>query len=172
MTGTHAFRCLLSLLFVPALAACVQGQLPIRNLLHKGQEEIVQRLEKEDLIVDVWDDGLTEEEGWIEIELYNYSTSNNALFYVHNDSCYSIHYNFYDDEFVLGGLRRLLDGHADFTPCDNLADCWVQNREGEESSYWNLFEEYEGDENWDLLIIDTAANFEKDRWWYELMTGK
>lgn len=111
------------------------------------------------------------------IEVYSSAafgyTNNTASFYLRNDSCYLIQYDWFDDPYVLESIRKVMDQREDFSPCFDLKDCWVQQKPGEETLYyWNLFEKYEGEENRSALRIEAEAEFETNRWWYQFSEGK
>jgi hypothetical protein len=101
-------------------------------------------------------------------------TDNSASFYLRNDSCYLIQYDwFVEEEFVLESLRQVMEEREDFAPCPDMKDCWVQERPGEASRYyWNLFTRYEDDAFWKALRIEAEADFEANRWWYQFSEGK
>ena len=100
-------------------------------------------------------------------------TGNDASFYLLNDTCYLVQYNWYSDPFVLESVRKVMDMREDFSPCFDMKDCWIQEKPGEEIVYyWNLFEKYEGDENWKVLRIEAEPKFEENRWWYQFSEGK
>lgn len=100
-------------------------------------------------------------------------TSNTATFYLRNDSCYLIQYDWFDDPFVLESIRKAMDQREDFSPCFDMKDCWVQQKPGEETLYyWSLFEKYEGTDNHNVLRIEAEAEFEINRWWYQFSEGK
>ena len=105
-------------------------------------------------------------------EAFGY-TSNDASFSLRNDTCYLIQYNWYDDQFVLESIRKVMDQREDFSPCFDMKDCWVQQKTGDETLYyWNIFEQYEGDEAWKVLRIEAENEFEGNRWWYQFSEGK
>ncbi|MBK7407994.1 MAG: hypothetical protein IPL49_08115 [Saprospirales bacterium] len=100
-------------------------------------------------------------------------TNNDASFSLRNDTCYLIQYNWYSDQFVLESVRNVMDQREDFSPCFDMKDCWVQQKPGDETLYyWNLFEQYEGDEAWKVLRIEAEKEFEENRWWYQFSEGK
>lgn len=81
--------------------------------------------------------------------------------------------NWYNDPFVLEGVRAVMDKREDFSPCFDMKDCWIQQKAGEETVYyWNLFDQYEGDESWKVLRIEAEKHFEENRWWYQFSEGK
>ena len=105
-------------------------------------------------------------------EAFGY-TGNDASFYLRNDSCYLVQYNWYNDPFVLESVRKVMDQREDFSPCFDMKDCWVQQKPGDDTVYyWNLFEKYEEDENWKVLRIEADKEFEENRWWYQFAEGK
>lgn len=92
-------------------------------------------------------------------EEYGYS-GNYANINFRNDSCYWIQYNFFNDPFVIENIRKVIEMRSDFTPCEDLSDCWIQQKPGDPNKYyWNLFDTYEYDENWGVLIIETPENY-------------
>lgn len=100
-------------------------------------------------------------------------TGNDAFFFLRNDTCYLIQYNWYNDPFVLESIREVMDFREDFSPCFDMKDCWVQQKPGEETVYyWNLFDKYESDESWKALRIEADKDFEANRWWYQFAEGK
>lgn len=128
---------------------------------------------------EVQEDTLEEEflAGEIYLEVYSSEpfgySGNTATFYLRNDSCYLVQYNWYDDEFVLESIRNVMEQREDFSPCFDMKDCWVQQKPGEETLYyWNLFEKYEGDDSWKVLRIEGEKAFEENRWWYQFSEGK
>lgn len=113
----------------------------------------------------------------ISIEVYSNEefgyTGNMVTFHLRNDSCYLIQYEWYNDEFVLGSIRNVMEKREDFSSCFDLKDCWVQQKEDDAISYyWNLFDKYEGEDYWKVLRIEAEKEFEENRWWYQFAEGK
>ena len=144
-----------------------------------GEEEQSVQEEEMGVVEEVEDpvEELPQPEAEVSIEVYSNEefgyTGNMVTLHLRNDSCYLIQYEWYEDEFVLGSIRKVLEQREDFSPCFDLKDCWVQQKPGEETLYyWNLFEKYEGEDYWKVLRIEGEKEFEENRWWYQFAEGK
>jgi len=122
-------------------------------------------------------DSLSVDEEEVTISVYSSEafgyTGNDASFPMRNDSCFLVQYNWYDDVFVLESLRKVMDQREDFTPCEDLKDCWIQQIPDTDARfYWNLFDQYEGEKYWKALRIEAEREIEENHWWYQFSEGK
>ena len=155
------------------------AQLPIRNMVNSSEEKITATWDEAGFYYESIPDYYNEEGGDQFVTFSVYANAeviwegNQAFFYLRNDSCYQIQYNFYEDPFVVSNLRSVIESREDFKPCDELKDCWIQTMPGDTTSYyWNLFEEYEGSEDTKALIIEPGVEFANSKYWYEMSEGK
>ncbi|MCB0640150.1 MAG: hypothetical protein KDC44_00860, partial [Phaeodactylibacter sp.] len=147
-------------------AAQAFAQLPIRNLIYNTESQVSERWDTEGFYYEAVPDYYNEEGGdqFVTVTVYGDAEmtweSNQAYFYLRNDSCYQIQYSFYEDPFVISNLRSVIQKRQDFKPCDDLKDCWIQSMPNDTTSYyWNLFEVYEGSEDTKALIIEPGVEF-------------
>ncbi|MBR9923095.1 MAG: hypothetical protein GYB31_19885 [Bacteroidetes bacterium] len=151
----------------------LSAQIPIRNYIGETEKNIVKALEIEGLDFEVVydsEDEYYDGEQLIIINAYGPDGMgmNDTWIYLYEDKCYQIQYNFYGDDYVLESIRKVIKGKKNFYPCSDMSDCWSQEIDGQQTSYyWNLFDSYEGDETWKVLIIEDQMRYEENRYMYE-----
>ncbi|MCB0705166.1 MAG: hypothetical protein KDC34_07640 [Saprospiraceae bacterium] len=149
------------------------AQMPLRNYIGETEKNITASLDELGLYYELQYD--TEYEYWDGIQMImiwkdeeSAYIGNSAWVYLSMDKCYQVQYNFFNDELVLESIRGVLERRSDFYPCSDMSDCWSQEIENRQTSYyWNLFTSYEGDEGWKAVIIEDQEKFEENRYMYE-----
>lgn len=153
------------------------AQLPIRNFIQQDEMSITEAWESTGYYYESVPDSYygegEQQDSYLTFTVYaneeNLWEGNVANFYLLNDSCYQIQYTFYDDPYVIGSIRKVIEGREDFTPCPEMSDCWIQKMPKDTTSYyWNLFDVYEGSEDIKAVIIESGREYQNNKWWYEM----